>query len=127
MDKYISSIENTFNNLQEDLDYVLPILKDNKKCKQLENNSIIDITDISYIMTLVTDLSVQLQDIRIKIESLNLTNSRPITNDDDDIKNNPLLPLFLLFAMIKDPNSILNSNTFGKKDNNQNFADLDLD
>ena len=125
MDKYISSIQNTFTNIKEDIDYLLPILKDNKKCKELENNCIIDKTDITYIMTLVTDLCVQLQDIRIKIESSNLYNSRNTT--DDNIKNNPLLPLILLYAMKTDPNSILNSPTFGKKEDNQHIAYPDLD
>ncbi len=130
MDKYISSIEKTFEELQEDYNTIIPILKDSELLTKCENECHIDISEISYIATLISDLAVQLQDIRIKIESSNIFNPK---QEDIDIKNNPLLPLILLYAMKTDKQSILNSDTFGKKDigldikNNYKYEDPELD
>lgn len=134
MDKYISSIEKTFEEIQEDYNILLPVLKDSVLLKKCEDECNIDITEISYIATLVSDLAVQLQEVRMKIESSDIFNSRQ--TDIENIKHNPLLPLVLLYAMKTDKDSLLNSNTFGKKEldldvkqnkNNYKFEDPELD
>lgn len=134
MDKYISSIENTFEEIQEDYNIILPILKDSELLKKCEDQCNIDISDISYIATLVSDLAVQLQEVRMKIESSDILNARQ--PNTENINDNPLLPLILLYAMKTDKESILNSDTFGKKEldldiknnkNNYKFEDPELD
>ena len=126
MDKYISSIEKTFEELQQDYNILLPILKDSELLKKCEDDFLIDISDISYIATLVSDLAVQLQDIRLKIESSPILND---TQQNTENSNNPLLPLILLYAMKTDKDSLLNSKTFGKKefglDIKKNYKDED--
>ena len=133
MDKYISSIEKTFEGIQEDYNILLPILKDSELLKQCENQFNIDISDISYIATLVSDLAVQLQEVRMKLESSDILNDR---QQDIDNSNNNLLPLILLYSMKTDKESILNSKTFGKKEigldikndkYNYKFEDPELD
>jgi hypothetical protein len=126
MDKYISSIEKTFEEVQQDYNILLPILKDSVLLKKCEDDCLIDISDISYIATLVSDLAVQLQDIRLKIESSPIFSD---TQQNTENSNNPLLPLILLYAMKTDKDSLLNSKTFGKKevglDIKKNYKDED--
>jgi hypothetical protein len=126
MDKYISSIEKTFEEVQQDYSILLPILKDSVLLKKYEDDCLIDISDISYIATLVSDLAVQLQDIRLKIESSPILND---TQQNTENSNNPLVPLILLYAMKTDKDSLLNSKTFGNKevglDIKKNYKDED--
>jgi hypothetical protein len=139
MNTFITKINETFANVVKD--YVTFISKCNNLNTLIDSN-ILDINDLFHVSVSLSDIAVQLQNINFKLDSYPI---QPISNDNDtnDTKaientyNNilstetninktckDLLPIFMLYLMMIDKDSILNSNTFGNQTPNETSPEL---
>lgn len=129
--EFINKLNKNFKDIKNDFDFL------SKKLPELLNNDLMIPDDFIDFEISLSDLNVNLQLICMKInefeyvlsqnsDSKTKQFSNELLNDRNEKKENDLLvsntmtnflPLMMMYMMLIDKNSILNSKTFSKKNN----------